>query len=105
MPEQLFLGGVASLSGLIYSLMLVKVLVVRVVLAAQSHLASNVLHVGCLMVWLLTSTGETKWLHAGWVEGGGGQRVEKNNIRLLGEHRQVHFSKVTLFFFNTAVST
>lgn len=65
MPEQLFLGGVASLSGLIYSLQPVKALVVRVVVAARSHLASNMLHVGCLMVWLLTSSGETNWLHAG----------------------------------------
>lgn len=65
MPEQLFLGGVASLSGLIYSLQPVKALVVRAVVAARSHLASNMLHVGCLMVWLLTSSGETNWLHAG----------------------------------------
>lgn len=66
MPELLFLGGVASLSGLIYSLLPVKALVVRVVVAAHSHFPSNVLHVGCLTVLLLTSTGNTNWLHVSW---------------------------------------
>lgn len=65
MPAQLLLGSMASLSGLIYSLQPVKALVVRVVVAALSYLALNMLHVGCLMVWLLTSSGETNWLYAG----------------------------------------
>lgn len=54
-----------SLFGLIYGPPPVKGLVLLgVVVADRSHLASNMLHVSCLMVWLLTSAGETNWLHA-----------------------------------------
>lgn len=44
MPEQLFLGGLTFLSGLIYRLVPDKAVVGRVVVAAHFHLALNMLH-------------------------------------------------------------
>lgn len=60
----------------------------RVVVVACSHLVSNMLHVSYLMVWLLTSAGQTNWLVT----------EKKKHKRAMWVNTWTHFSKVTHFF-------
>lgn len=66
---------------------------VRVVVVARSHLVSNMLHVSYLMVWLLTSAGQTNWLG------------EKKNTSLQCEWTLEYIFQKWRIFFTAAVST